>query len=159
MQDDAPSSLPLGLWGGANYPGVVNVGINAPGKNVVGNLTWTISPRIVNEVEFAYSQGTISGALSGAANSSSILSTLTNNLANPDPYGRIPSVSILDNSVTGVSQGSAPYFERNLEEDDCELSSGVKIWMACLYWSSLKSAKPRFNRRPGIAGFSTMALR
>jgi hypothetical protein len=117
MQDDAPSNLPLGLWGGNNYPGVVNVGINAPGKNVVGNLTWTISPKIVNEVEFAYSQGTISGALSGAANSSSILSSLTNNLANPDPYGRIPSVSILDNSVTGVSQGSAPYFERNLDRN------------------------------------------
>jgi hypothetical protein len=117
MQDDAPSNLPTGLWGGANYPGVVNVAINAPGKNVVGNLTWTISPRMVNEVEFAYSQGTISGALSGPANSPSLLSSLTNKLANPDPYGRIPTVTILDNSVTGVSQGSAPYFERNLDRN------------------------------------------
>ena len=117
MQDDAPSNLPTGLWGGANYPGVVNVGINAPGKNVVANLTWTISPKMVNEVEFAYSQGTINGTLSGAANSSSILSSLTNNLANPDPYGRIPSVTILDGSVTGVAQGSAPYFERNLDRN------------------------------------------
>ena len=117
MQDDAPSNLPLGLWGGNNYPGVVNVAINAPGKNVVGNLTWTISSKIVNEVEFAYSQGTIKGALSGPANSSTVLSSLTNNLANPDPYGRIPSVNILDGSVTGVSQGSAPYFERNLDRN------------------------------------------
>ena len=117
MQDDAPSNLPTGLWGGNNYPGVVNVGINAPGKNVVGNLTWTISPKVVNEVEFAYSQGTISGALSGPANSPSVLSSLTNKLANPDPYGRIPSVTILDGSVTGVSQGSAPYFERNLDRN------------------------------------------
>jgi Carboxypeptidase regulatory-like domain/TonB-dependent Receptor Plug Domain len=117
MQDDAPSNLPTGLWGGANYPGVVNVGINAPGKNVVANLTWTISPKMVNEVEFAYSQGTINGTLSGAANSPSVLASLTNNLANPDPYGRIPSVSILDGSVTGVSQGSAPYFERDLDRN------------------------------------------
>jgi hypothetical protein len=117
MQDDAPSNLPTGLWGGANYPGVVNVAINAPGKNVVANLTWTISPKMVNEVEFAYSQGTIKAALSGAANSPAVLSTLTNNLANPDPYGRIPSVTILDGSVTGVSQGSAPYFERNLDRN------------------------------------------
>ena len=117
MQDEAPSNLPTGLWGGANYPDVVNVAINAPGKNVVGNLTWAISPKMVNEVEFAYSQGTISGALSGQANSSSILSSLTNNLANPDPYNRIPSVSILDGSVTVVSQGSAPYFERNLDRN------------------------------------------
>ncbi len=117
MEDDVPETLPTGLWGGSNYPGVVNVAINAPGKNVVGNLTVAISPKMVNEVEFAYSQGTIAGALSGQANSSSLLSSLTNNLANPDPYGRIPSVSILDNSVTVVSQGSAPYFERDLDRN------------------------------------------
>jgi hypothetical protein len=117
MQDDVPEALPTGLWGGNNYPDVVNVAIDAPGKNVVGNLTWSISPRMVNEVEFAYSQGTISGALSGQANSSSILSQLTNKLANPDPYGRIPSASVLDGSVTIISQGSAPYFERNLDRN------------------------------------------
>jgi hypothetical protein len=117
MQDDAPSNQPLGLWGGSNYPGVVNVAIDAPGKNVVGNLTWTISPKVVNEVEFAYSQGTISAAQSGPGNSPSVLSALTNNLASPDPYGRIPSVTILDGSITGVSQGNAPYFERNLDRN------------------------------------------
>jgi hypothetical protein len=117
MQDDAPSNLPTGLWGGSNYPGVVNVALDAPVKNVVANLTWTISPKMVNEVEFAYSQGTIKGALSGASDSPSVLSSLTNNLANPDPYGRIPSVTILDGSVTAVSQGSAPYFERNLDRN------------------------------------------
>jgi hypothetical protein len=117
MQDDVPESLPTGLWGGSNYPNVVNVAIDAPGKNVVGNLTWTISPTMVNEVEFAYSQGTISGALSGQANSASLLASLTNKLAYKDPYGRIPSVSVLDNSVTVVSQGSAPYFERNLDRN------------------------------------------
>lgn len=117
MQDDVPENLPTGLWGGANYPGVVNVAINAPGKNVVANLTWTISPKMVNEVEFAYSQGTISGALSGQANSSTLLASLTNNTAYKDPYGRIPSAYINDGSVTVVSQGSAPYFERNLDRN------------------------------------------
>jgi len=117
MQDNAPSNLPTGLWGGNNYPGVVNVAINAPGRNVVGNLTWAISPKMVNEVEFAYSQGTIAGGLSGAANDPSLLSSMTNKLANPDPYGRIPSATIIDGSVTVVSQGSAPYFERNLDRN------------------------------------------
>ena len=117
MEDDAPSNLPTGQWGGSNYPGVVNVGINAPGKNVVGNLTWTISPKMVNELEFAYSQGTINSTLSGPANSPSVLSSLTNNLANPDPYGRIPSVTIADASATVVSQGAAPYNERNLDRN------------------------------------------
>ena len=117
MEDEAPSNAPTGLWGGANYVGVANVGINAPGYNVVANLTWTISPKMVNEVEFAYSQGGINATLSGPANSHAVLSSLTNNLANPDPYGRIPSVTILDGSVTGVSQGSAPYNERNLDRN------------------------------------------
>jgi len=117
MEDDAPSNLPTGQWGGANYPGVVNVGINAPGKNVVANLTWTISPKMVNELEFAYSQGTINSVLSGPANSPSVLSSLTNNLASPDPYGRIPTVNILDGSATVVSQGAAPYNERNLDRN------------------------------------------
>ncbi len=117
MQDDAPSNLPTGQWGGANYPGAVNVGIDAPGKNVVANLTWTISPKMVNEVEFAYSQGTINSVLSGPANSPSVLSSLTNNLAYLDPYGRIPSATILDGSVTVVSQGAAPYNERNLDRN------------------------------------------
>ncbi|HEY1742573.1 MAG TPA: TonB-dependent receptor [Granulicella sp.] len=117
MEDFAPSSSPTGLFGGANYPGVVNVAITAPGYNVVGNLTWTISPKMVNELEFAYSQGTIGGALSGPGNSPSVLSSLTNNLAYPDPYGRIPSVTLVDSSVTGVSQGNAPYKERNLDRN------------------------------------------
>lgn len=117
MQDIVPENLPTGLWGGSNYPGVVNVAINAPGKNVVANLTWSISPSMVNEVEFAYSQGTIAGVLSGQANNSTLLSSLTNNLAYKDPYGRIPSAYINDGSVTVVSQGSAPYFERNLDRN------------------------------------------
>lgn len=117
MEDDVPENLPTGLWGGSNYPGVVNVNINAPGKNVVGNLTWTISPKMVNEVEFAYSQGTIAGVLSGQANSPSLLGSLTNKTAYQDPYNRIPSAYINDGSVTVVSQGSAPYFERNLDRN------------------------------------------
>jgi Carboxypeptidase regulatory-like domain len=117
MEDFAPSNLPTGLWGGANYPGVVNVAIDAPGYNVVGNLTWTISSNMVNELEFAYSQGTIGGVLSGPANSPGVLASLTNQQAYTDPYGRIPSVTILDGSVTGVSQGNAPYKERNLDRN------------------------------------------
>jgi hypothetical protein len=117
IEDFAPSNLPTGLFGGANYPGIVNVAITAPGYNVVGNLTWTISPKLVNEVEFAYSQGTIGGALSGPANDPSVLGSLTNQQASPDPYGRIPSVTLLDGSVTGVSEGNAPYKERNLDRN------------------------------------------
>jgi len=45
--------------GGQHYPGMAAASVDSPGKNVVGNLTWTISPTIVNELEFVYAQGTI----------------------------------------------------------------------------------------------------
>ncbi len=58
MSDDIPVENPEGLWAGGNYPDVVDTMVNSPGKNVVGNLTWTINPKVVNEFEFAYAQGT-----------------------------------------------------------------------------------------------------
>lgn len=115
MQDDVPENFPQGLFAGSNYPGISNVALDAPGKNAVGNLTWTISPTLVNEAEFAYSWGGIDANLSGPANSPSFFNALTNNFAYRDPYGRVPSVTIT--GIQGFSQGSAPYFERNLDRN------------------------------------------
>lgn len=115
MEDDTPANFPTGLWTGANYPGLVNTSVNAPGYNVVGNLTYVSGANWVNELEFAYSQGTIVSTLNGVANDPSVLSSLTNNTAYPDPYGRIPSVSFTGGTITGLAQGSSPYNERNLD--------------------------------------------
>ena len=116
MQDETPESFPTGLFSANNFPGLVNTTLNAPGENVVANLTYTISPRFVNEAEFAYSQGEIRSSLTNAvANAPAVLSALTNNYAYSDPYGRIPSISFTSGTLTGFSQGSAPYNERNLD--------------------------------------------
>lgn len=115
IQDETPENFPTGLFAGANYPNLVNTAVNAPGENVVGNVTYTIRPNLVNEAEFAYSQGTISATLSGVANSPTVLASLTNNTAYKDPYGRIPSVAFTGGTITGLAQGSAPYHERNLD--------------------------------------------
>jgi hypothetical protein len=127
MNDDMPVNQPMGLWAGPNYPGLVNTLVDSPGKNVVGNLTWTISPKIVNEVEFVYAQGTYNSTIAGGqfATSSAINSALTNNWAYKDPYGRVPAVSIT--GVQGFSPGSAPWKERNLDRsyfDNLALSFG-----------------------------------
>jgi hypothetical protein len=116
MQDVVPQNAPFSLWGGSNYPGVETTSINAPGRNLVVNATMTISPRVVNEVEFVDAWGAINSDLTGAiANSPSFTSTLTNNTAYPDPYGRAPNVSI--NGYTGLGNGSAPYHERNIDKN------------------------------------------
>jgi hypothetical protein len=116
MQDETPENFPLGLFEGADFPGVAGSAVNAPGQNIVGNLTWTISPRMVNEAEYAYTQGSISSAFTpgSIATNPAISSQLTNNTEYKDPYGRIPAISFL-NGLTGYGYGSTPYFERNLD--------------------------------------------
>jgi hypothetical protein len=120
MQDETPENFPEGLFAGSQFPGVAGAAVNAPGENVVGNLTWTISPRMVNELEFAYSQGTISSAFTPGAiiNDPAVSKALTNDTTYTDPYGRIPNISFqgpLSEGITGLSSGVTPYFERNLD--------------------------------------------
>lgn len=115
MNDDMPVNEPMGLWAGNNYPGLVNTAVDSPGKNVVGNLTWSISPTIVNEVEFVWAQGTYHSSIDSGqfATSSTANAALTNNWAYKDPYGRVPSISIT--GLQGFSPGSSPWKERNLD--------------------------------------------
>ncbi len=115
MNDDMPVNAPMGLWAGPNYPGLVNTSVDSPGKNVVGNLTWTISPKIVNEVEFVYAQGTYFSSIDKGqfATSPTLFSAMTNNWAYTDPYGRMPSLNVT--GIQGFSPGSAPWNERNLD--------------------------------------------
>jgi Carboxypeptidase regulatory-like domain/TonB-dependent Receptor Plug Domain len=114
LNDDMPVDYPEGLWAGSNYPGLVDTLVNSPGKNAVGNLTWTINPKVVNEFEFAYSQGTYFSEIKSGqfATSSTINGQLTNQWS-PDPYGKVPGVAIT--GVTGFDAGSAPWHERNLD--------------------------------------------
>lgn len=116
MQDDVPQTAPDGQWASTStFPGVSAATLNAPGKNAVGNLTWTISPKIVNEAEFAYSWGGINIDDAGITSDPSFYNALTNNFAYTDPYGRVPSVAI--NGMTGVGISAVPYFERNLDRN------------------------------------------
>ena len=114
MNDDMPVDNPEGLWAGSNYPGLVDTLVNSPGKNVVGNLTWSINPRVVNEFEFVWSQGTYFSDIkpNQLATSSSINTQLTNQWQ-PDPYGKVPAITIT--GITGFNAGSAPWKERNLD--------------------------------------------
>ena len=107
MEDVVPTNAPFSLWGGGNYPGVETTSINSPGRNLVLNATMSISPRVVNEVEFVDAWGAINSDLTHAlTNCPAFTGQLTNNTAFPDPYGRAPNVSI--NGYTGLGNGSAP---------------------------------------------------
>jgi hypothetical protein len=117
MQDSVPENFPFGLWGTANYPGADAISLNAPGRNLVVNATASISPKVVNEVEFADSWGAINAALSGFDNSPAFTSQLTGKTAYSDPYGRAPNVEFANTEYTGLSNGYGPYFERNIDKN------------------------------------------
>jgi Carboxypeptidase regulatory-like domain/TonB-dependent Receptor Plug Domain len=155
MQDETPQNFPEGLFAGSNFPGVAGSVVNAPGQNVVGNLTWTISPRMVNEAEFAYTQGTISSAFTAGsiANDPAIAKQLTNNTAYNDPYGRIPGISFVGSAIQGFAYGSTPYFERNLDRtlfDNYSVTLGRHTLRAGATVSQMLKTE---NASSGVANF------
>jgi hypothetical protein len=128
MNDIMPVTEPLGLWAGNNFPKLAAASVDSPGKNVVGNLSYAISPTIVNELEFVYSQGTYHSSFIGTpfADSASALSSLSPQTQKyADPYGRLPGVAI--NNIQSFSAGSTPWKERNLDRtyfDNLAISAG-----------------------------------
>ncbi len=115
IQDIVPTTEVGGLFAGSPLPGISSTATNAPGKNVVGNMSWAISPTLVNEAAFNYSWGAINSNLTGILNSPAFLSALSGGLPYSDPYGRIPGISI--SGYSGVAIPVAPYFERNIDKN------------------------------------------
>ena len=114
MQDVVPTTEPGGLFAGEPLPGISSTATNAPGKNVVANVSWAISPTVVNETAFNYSWGAINSNATGVTNSPDFVNALSGGLPYSDPYGRIPGITIA--GFTGVALPAAPYFERNINK-------------------------------------------
>lgn len=114
MHDVVPTTEPGGLFASEPLPGISSTATNAPGKNVVANVTWTLSPSVVNEAAFNYTWGAINSNLTGVINSPAFVSSLAGGLPFVDPYGRIPGLTLT--GMTGVAIPSAPYFERNIDK-------------------------------------------
>ncbi len=115
MQDIVPTTEPGGLFAGEPLPGISSTATNAPGKNVVANVTWTLSPTVVNEAAFNYSWGAINSNITGIINSPAFVGSLAGGLPFSDPYGRVPGITI--SGLTGVGIPVSPYFERNIDKN------------------------------------------
>src|SRR5208337_1941980 len=172
MEDVVPQNEPFSLWGGGNYPGVETTSVNAPGRNLVVNASATISPKVVNEVEYVDAWGAINSTLSGIANSSAFLGELTNNTKYTDPNGRAPNVSFLGGTqavpaLTGLGNGSAPYFERNIDKnifDNLSIQHGnhtIRTGFTAMWMQKTENASAGFatfdfsptNGNPAFANF------
>src|SRR5207249_4191584 len=96
-------------------PGISSTATNAPGRNLVGHVTMTLMPSIVNEAAINYSWGAINSKITGIINSSSFLDALDESgFPYHDPYGRVPRITI--SGVVGMGNPSSPYFERNIDK-------------------------------------------
>jgi hypothetical protein len=169
MQDSVPQNFPFGLWGAANYPGVETTSLNAPGRNLVINATATLSPRIVNEVEFVDSWGAINSVLTNAiANSPAFTSTLTNQTSFQDPYGRAPNITFASGAA-GLTNTNAPYFERNKDKniyDNLSLQHGnhtirtgfTAMWMTKTENGDSGAATFNFSNSNGNPEFANFLL-
>ncbi len=128
LNDIMPVTEPNGLWAGPNYQNAAAAVVDSPGKNVVANLTYAISPKIVNEFEFVYAQGTYFSQFEAnqfSNNATAYAALQPNTQKYNDPYGRMPAVSIT--GVQGFSAGSTPWHERNLDRsyfDNLSMSYG-----------------------------------
>ena len=169
MQDSVPQNFPFGLWGAANYPGVETTSLNAPGRNLVVNATATLSPKVVNEVEFVDSWGAINSVLTGAlASSPAFNSSLTGQTTYQDPYGRAPNVTF-SSGLLGLTNTSAPYFERNKDKnifDNLSMQHGnhtiragfTAMWMTKTENGDAGAANFNFSNSNGNPEFANFLL-
>jgi outer membrane receptor protein involved in Fe transport len=103
MQDSIPTVEGGGLFNGNPLPNVAQTSTNSPGQNVAANLTWTITPSMLNEVEYAWSYGAIRSHNIGqlaAGNSPDVAGAIA--LPFAETLDRIPSI--------GFGQANASFF-------------------------------------------------
>lgn len=171
MQDSVPQTFPFGLWGSANYPGVEPTSLNAPGRNLVVNATLTLSPKVVNEIEFVDAYGAINSTLdsNAIADSTKFTGNLTGLTTYQDPYGRAPTVNFLSSGNVGLANQSAPYFERNKDHnifDNLSIQHGnhtiragvTAAWMTKTENASNGAANFNFSSTNGNPEFANFLL-
>ena len=114
MQDSIPTVEGGGLFNGNPLPNVTQTSTDSPGQNVAANLTWIVTPTLVNEVEYAWSSGAIkshnSGQL-GANNSPDVVSAIT--LPFLETLNRIPSIGFGVSNASFFGFGSYGDFNKN----------------------------------------------
>ncbi len=109
IHDGIPTIEPGGLFTGAALPGVSTTSTNSPGYNTIIHGVTTISPTLLNDGGFQYSQGAIVSVPTGRDNSAQS-PDIHPVLPFANTLGRIPALSI-----TGISAitGFGPYNDYN----------------------------------------------
>jgi outer membrane receptor protein involved in Fe transport len=114
IQDAIPTQEGGGLFNGNPLPNITRTSTNSPGKNIAVNLTWTISPSMINEAEYAWSYGAVLSNNTGqlaTANSPDVVSAIT--LPFPETLQRIPSISFGTPNASFFGFGNYKDYNKN----------------------------------------------
>lgn len=95
INDDIPTIEPFGLFGnGAAYAGVNTTSTNAPGRIYLGHVTYSITPTLLVDGGYAYSQGALlSDPIGTARNSSATDVAAAANLPFQSTLARVPALT------------------------------------------------------------------
>jgi outer membrane receptor protein involved in Fe transport len=114
MQDSIPTVEGGGLFNGNPLPNITQTSTDSPGQNVAANLTWIITPTLINEVEYAWSSGAIKSHNSGqlaASNSPDVASAIS--LPFQQTLNRIPSIAYGVSNASFFGFGTYADFNKN----------------------------------------------
>jgi hypothetical protein len=113
MNDSIPTINPDGLFNFTNVLGYASTDTNSPGRSLLVRATMSLTPKLLNEVGYAWSYGAIVSHTTGFSNvsaSPNVASAIK--LLFPSAIPRIPNLGF--NDLSGLS-GFGPYgdFNRN----------------------------------------------
>jgi hypothetical protein len=84
-------------------------------RNVVGDYSWTISPKLLNEARGGYSLANFDSAYPLAAQGAAIIASAgITGLPTPPASGGVPDVEFLDGSFVTANQDGRPHVTKNL---------------------------------------------
>ena len=114
MLDTIPTVEGGGLFNGNSIPNVAQTTTQSPGKNLVGSISTVFTPRLLNQVEYAWSYGAVissnTGPL-GASNSPDVAGAIQ--LPFPETLNRIPSVGFGTSTASFYGFGSYGDYNKN----------------------------------------------
>jgi hypothetical protein len=126
VYDHIPTKEPFGLFGPQSLvPGVANTSTDSPGHQLMGRVTWQITPSIFNEAGYAYSYGAIVSDPTGSLarnNSPDVANAIK--LPYPVQLNRIPDL-IFDDALNNIA-GFGQYRDYNRNHNVFDNASWIR---------------------------------
>jgi hypothetical protein len=162
--DNQPSNQPTGLYSYDTVPGYDPTITEVGSRTYLAHLTNTFTPRVVNELEYEYTRGSIDVHTAGGADiDPTFFNALTPITTANEVYGRVPIAYIYGNwgdpgspNVDSLSNPEAPYRERNIDHqffDNLVIDRGRHSLRAGFMVQTLEKTENFDNNTNGIFEF------